>query len=81
MSKMANLMIDIQDEIELGELTFRQIADKFEVPLSWVDEAARELADSYSDEDSWDSVDADADALASAGFGTDEDYGCYNDEF
>ncbi len=25
--------------------------------------------------------DADADALASAGMGTDEDYGCYNDDF
>lgn len=27
-----------------------------------------------------DDVDADADALASAGFGTDEDYGCYGSE-
>ena len=81
MSKMGNLMIDIQDEIERGELSFQQIADRFEVPLSWVDEAARELAEQYSQEDYWDDATADADALASAGFGTDEDYGGYNDEF
>ena len=82
MSKMSNLMLDIQDEIEIGELSFRQIADKFNVPVSWVDEAARELSEQYpQDEDYMDSVFADADALASAGFGTDEDYGCYNDEF
>ena len=31
--------------------------------------------------DEWDDVDADADALASAGFGTDEDYGFAGDDY
>ena len=36
MSKMSDLLIDIQDEIELGVLSFPQIARKYDVPLSWV---------------------------------------------
>jgi len=77
MSKIGNLMIDLQDEIERGELTFRQIAAKYEVPLSWVDEAAAELAEQYNDE-----MDGDAaSALASCGWGVDEDYVVENDYF
>lgn len=40
MSAMSNLITTIQDEIEIGELSWSQIADKYEVPLSWVQEAA-----------------------------------------
>ncbi len=81
MSRMAELMLDISDEINLGELSFAEIADKFEVPLSWVDEIALEMMrypqDSYDD-----SMDGDAgSALASAGWGTDEDYRSYDDSF
>lgn len=36
MSKMSDLLIDIQDEIQLGVLSFPQIARKYDVPLSWV---------------------------------------------
>jgi hypothetical protein len=43
MSRISDLMIDIQRDIELGELTFHQIADKHLVPFSWVDYAAKEL--------------------------------------
>ena len=43
MSKVAQLVFDIQDEIEKGELSFSQIAQKFEVPLSWVDNIASEM--------------------------------------
>lgn len=69
-------MLDIQDEIEKGELSFRQIAIQYEVPLDWVNEAAYQLADQYNDE-----MDGDFDsAMASAGFGTDEDYGYYGCE-
>jgi predicted XRE-type DNA-binding protein len=81
MSNMSNLMICIQEEIERGELSFRQIAEKFEVPVSWVDECATELASQYEDGAYLDSVSADADALASAGFGTDEDYGYYGEDY
>lgn len=82
MSKMSDLLISIQEEIERGTMSFEQIANYFGVPFSWVDEAAKELATMYEEESYMDSVTADADALASAGFGTDEDYGYYGtDEY
>ena len=40
MSRMSELVIDIQDDIELGELSFAEIAKKHNVPLSWIDEVA-----------------------------------------
>ncbi len=81
MSRMSELMLDISDEIERGELSFAEIANKFDVPLSWVDEVALEMMrypqDAYDD-----SMDGDAaSALASVGWGTDEDYGSYDDSF
>ena len=41
MSKIGDLMISIQEEIESGFLSFEQIAAKYDAPLSWVDEAAK----------------------------------------
>lgn len=81
MGKFKNLIIDIQAEIERGEMSFSEIANYFEVPYSWVEEVAQELAAQYDDENYMDSVTADADALASAGFGTDEDYGYYGEDY
>ncbi len=73
MSKMSNLMISIQEDLNAGRLSFAEIAAKHEIPLDWVDAAASEMADQYDD-----SMDGDFDsAMASAGHGTDEDYGCY----
>lgn len=81
MSRMSELMIDIAEEIEIGELSFRQIAQKFNVPLSWVDEVALEMRN-YPQDSYDDSMDGDAaSALASVGWGTDEDYGSYDDSF
>ena len=40
MSAMSDLIISIQDEVNKGELSFAEIADLFEVPVSWVDQAA-----------------------------------------
>jgi hypothetical protein len=40
MSTMSDLMIDIQDDLEIGELSFTEIATKYEVPVSWVTEIA-----------------------------------------
>ncbi len=51
MSRMSDLMIDIQKDIELGELTFHQIADKHLVPFSWVDAAAMEMIQEAYDND------------------------------
>lgn len=81
MSRMSELMIDIAEEIEIGELYFKQIAQKFNVPLSWVDEVALEMRN-YPQDSYDDSMDGDAaSALASVGWGTDEDYGSYDDSF
>ena len=73
MSKMSNLMIGIQDDLIAGRLSFAEIASKHEVPLDWVDSVAAEMDAQYNE-----SMDGDFDsAMASAGYGTDEDYGCY----
>ena len=81
MSRMSELMLDISDEIERGELSFVEIANKFDVPLSWVDEVALEMMN-YPQDAYDDSMDGDAaSALASVGWGTDEDYGSYDDGF
>jgi hypothetical protein len=77
MSRTSDLMIDIQNDIELSELTFSQIADKYLVPFSWVDEAAKELAEQYAEADPGEMDGDHASALASAGWGTDEDYGYF----
>jgi len=50
MSKVSNLFIDLEMEIEAGQLSFAEIAAKYEVPRSWVDEVARQLAEQYADE-------------------------------
>ena len=94
MSKMSNLLISIQEDLLAGRLTFQEIAAKYEVPVYWVDYTATELwADDLAksdgsfnsavgaDEDYDDSMDGDFDsAMASAGHGTDEDYGCFSSD-
>jgi hypothetical protein len=90
MSKMSDLQISIQEDLLDGRLTFQEIAAKHEVPVYWVDDTATELwADDLAKSDGSfnsaemaeqynDSMDGDFDsAMASAGYGTDEDYGCY----
>ena len=49
---MRDLIIDIQEEIERGQLSFQEIARKFNVPLNWVDIAHGELMQCYMN-DSW----------------------------
>ena len=44
MSKMSELCMDIQDDILAGELSFTEIAAKYEVPFDTVDLLAAELA-------------------------------------
>jgi hypothetical protein len=51
MSTINNLIIDIQDELRSGQLSFAEIAMKFECPLSWVDTVAQEMMEEeYNDE-------------------------------
>lgn len=45
MSKVSELHFALVEEISLGKLTFREIAEKYEVPFHWVDEVAMEMAE------------------------------------
>lgn len=47
MSRMNELAIDIQEDLEKGILSFAEIAAKHEVPSSWVSEVAKALQDQY----------------------------------
>lgn len=54
MSMMSELHLNIQDEIELGELTFRQIAVKYGVHYDEVDLISQEMADQVEYDDDGD---------------------------
>ena len=56
-----------------------EFSDGFDAVGFYMEHPSAMDGDDYPD-DSWDDVDADADTLASAGMGTDEDYGYYGDE-
>jgi len=44
MSKMGELLYEIQEDLAAGILSFKAIAEKHDVPLSWVMEVANEYA-------------------------------------
>jgi hypothetical protein len=50
MSTMSDLMIDIQDDLEKGELSFTEIATKYEVPFQWVTEI-NQMVQEYNSEE------------------------------
>jgi hypothetical protein len=83
MSRMADLHLNLACAIQDAEYTFAEIAEMYNVPFEWVNNVAIELAaDGVDDrlDDYDDSMDGDFDsAMASAGYGTDEDYGYYGD--
>jgi hypothetical protein len=77
MSVMSNLAIDLENMIEEG-YSNSVIAEALGVSVDIVAQFRQEC-DDIDDYD--ESMDGDFDsALASAGFGTDEDYGGYNEE-
>ena len=82
MSAMSNLVLEIEEAIEEGFMTFPEIAAKFGVTLEDVCLIGVELDKQYEHESMmYEAMDGDHDsAMASAGFGTDEDYGYYGDE-
>lgn len=51
MAKISNLFIDLEDAIEAGNMSFAEIAAFYEVPRSWVDEVAKQLAERYAEVD------------------------------
>jgi hypothetical protein len=81
MSAFKDIMIDIQETIERGTMSFQQIADIYGLPRADVELIAQELMDQFDDSTYDDSMDGDFDsAMASAGMGTDEDYGYFGME-
>jgi len=67
---MSELALEIE-ELSFEGLTMREIAEELEIPIEWVAATLQNLEENYDD-----SMDGDlASGLASAGWGTDEDYG------
>jgi predicted HTH domain antitoxin len=76
-----NTISKVQDAITSGDYSFAEIAEMYNMTISDVemifDEMMEQMRDYYSEP-----MDGDFDsAMASAGFGTDEDYGYFGDEF
>jgi len=81
MSAFKDMLIDIQESIERGTMTYQQIANMYGIPVKDVMLIAEELMDQYDDARYDDYMDGDFDsAMASAGMGTDEDYGYFGME-
>jgi hypothetical protein len=77
MSKMGQMVMDIQDDIADGILSFGAIAERYNISRADVEL----IADEMMEQEYNDSMDGDHDsAMASAGFGTDEDYGSYGED-
>ncbi len=78
MGALKDRIFDILDEIRRGDLSFADIAEQYDVPLDTVQLIFDEMCEQEFD----DSMDGDWDsAMASAGFGMDEDYGYAGEEF
>jgi len=76
-----NTIEKIHNEFSHFDLTFAQIAEKYNMSLEDIELIfecyMNESAEYYGDD-----MDGDFDsAMASAGFGTDEDYGYYGEEY
>lgn len=73
---MDEIEFKVRDELACGEgLTLEQIAKLFGVTVEYVSAVERAMIEEVD----VDSMDGDnASALASAGFGADEDYNCYD---
>lgn len=78
MSKMSEMDLEIRERLDDGQTPAR-IAHALQIPVQMV----CDIVDSETPEDSHydESMDGDFDSgMASAGFGTDEDYGYYGEE-
>ena len=81
MSKFKDMIIDIQEDLERGQLSFQKIADVYGIPVADVELIAKEMMIQFDDSTYDESMDGDFDsAMTSAGFGTDEDYGYFGED-
>jgi len=74
---MKDLMIEIGELLDRGHSP-QYIADTLGVPIEWV--IPNDMFEPIEYDPFLTDAEADADALASVGWGTDEDYGYYGDE-
>lgn len=80
MSKMGDMYIEIYEMIQSG-WEDQDIRDALKIPQSWIETVRQDFEEDKGEEDYDDSMDGDhASALASAGWGTDEDYGYYGEQ-
>lgn len=79
---MLDTMFRIEDDILSGDLSYSEIAEKYGLSVSEIQDIA-EIVFEHSDRDEYrEDMDGDHEtALASAGWGTDEDYGYANEDF
>jgi len=80
MGYFSQLALDVEEMLFEGA-TPKQIAEKLNISVAQVEKCIADLETADYDPPEMDDVEADADALASAGFGTDEDYGYYGEEY
>ncbi len=80
MGQFNDVVFDIQAELRTGELSFAEIAERYNVTPATVEDILQDMIEQEAAEYYPDHED-DGDALASAGWGTDEDYGYYGEEF
>tara|TARA_R100001443_G_C3225125_1_gene146949 strand:+ start:63 stop:341 length:279 start_codon:yes stop_codon:yes gene_type:complete len=77
--KMTELVQQHHSRLEVGEKRIdilKELATRHQDSIDKLTELTRQIMDVLApDEPDMDPVEADADALASAGYGTDEDYG------
>ncbi len=74
------LVNNVIQAIKTGEFSFSQICDMYDIPYSEVIDIYEYMLDMETEMCYDDSMDGDFDsAMASAGYGTDEDYGYFGD--
>ena len=80
MSKMADLAIDVEDMLFEG-YSYPEIAEKLNLSVAQVEAFVAEMEAMDITFDEPDDAYSDAEALASAGFGMDEDYGYAGEDY
>ena len=81
MSRMSNMIMEIEELLMAGQMP-EDIAESLSIPVSWVYDTEDRLAGADEPWDGFNSdTEADANALASVGWGVDEDYVVDNDYF
>jgi hypothetical protein len=81
MSRMSNMVLEIQEMLYNGS-TPEEIAETLGIPVRWVFEVEDNMSEISEPSDGFlTDAEADANALASVGWGMDEDYVMDNDYF